>query len=60
VYEGRLSRNLSARRGIRKIRRVEVKEILVDIIAILEIGATAALLVGHLVIVVRNRFSARA
>jgi hypothetical protein len=35
-------------------------ESLVDIIAILEIGATAALLVAHLVIVVRNRFSARA
>jgi hypothetical protein len=35
-------------------------EILMDIIAILEIGATAALLVAHLAIVVRNRFSARA
>jgi hypothetical protein len=32
----------------------------VDIIAILEIGATAALLVGHLAIVVRNRFGTRA
>jgi hypothetical protein len=30
-----------------------------DIIAILEIGATAALLVGHLAIVVRNRFTER-
>jgi hypothetical protein len=30
-----------------------------DIIAILEIGATAALLVGHLTIVVRNRFIER-
>jgi len=29
-------------------------------VAILEIGATAALLVAHLAIVVRNRFSARA
>jgi hypothetical protein len=29
-----------------------------DIIAILEISATAALLVAHLVIVVRNRFFA--
>jgi hypothetical protein len=34
-------------------------EILMDIIAILEIGATAALLVAHLAIVVRNRFSER-
>jgi hypothetical protein len=31
-----------------------------DIIAILEIGATAALLVAHLAIVVRNRFGERA
>ena len=30
-----------------------------DIIAILEIGATATLLVAHLAIVVRNRFSER-
>ncbi len=37
-----------------------VKETLMDIIAILEIGATAALLVAHLVIVVRNRFIERA
>jgi hypothetical protein len=31
-----------------------------DIIAILEIGATAVLLVAHLTIVVRNRFIERA
>jgi hypothetical protein len=37
-----------------------VKETLMDIIAILEIGATAALLVAHLAIVVRNRFIERA
>ena len=31
-----------------------------DTLAALEIGATAVLLVAHLIIVVRNRFSARA
>jgi len=31
-----------------------------DIIAAIEIGATAALLVAHLAIVIRNRFSSRA
>ena len=36
-----------------------VLENLMDIIAILEIGATATLLVAHLAIVVRNRFSER-
>jgi hypothetical protein len=36
-----------------------VKESFMDIIAILEIGATAALLVAHLAIVVRNRFTER-
>ena len=51
------------RRGVESVNYAALKigkETLVDIIAILEIGATAALLVGHLVIVVRNRFSARA
>ncbi len=59
VYGDRLSRNLAARRGIRTLRSAKTTEILMDIIAILEIGATAALLVGHLVIVVRNRFADR-
>ena len=31
-----------------------------DTLAALEIGATAVLLVAHLIIIVRNRFSARA
>jgi len=31
-----------------------------DTLAALEIGATAVLLVAHLIVVVRNRFSARA
>jgi hypothetical protein len=30
-----------------------------DILAVLQIGATGALLVAHLVIVIRNRLSAR-
>jgi hypothetical protein len=60
VYGDRLSRNLAARRGMRRLRRAKTKEILMDIIAILEISATAALLVGHLAIVVRNRFFERA
>jgi hypothetical protein len=45
---------------MRRLRRAKTKEILMDIIAILEISATAALLVAHLVIVVRNRFFERA
>jgi hypothetical protein len=36
-----------------------VKERLVDIIAAIEIVATAALLIAHLTIVVRNRFATR-
>jgi hypothetical protein len=44
---------------MRRLRRIKTKETLVDIIATLEIGATAALLIAHLVIVVRNRFVER-
>jgi hypothetical protein len=56
VYRQSLSRNLSLQR---KIRKLGGKEALMDIIAILEIGATVTLLIAHLAIVIRNRFSIR-
>jgi hypothetical protein len=67
MYGERLSRSLSSRRAIRRLRALKEKHIagkvpaqerLMDIIAI-QIIATAALLVAHLVVVVRNRFTDR-
>ena len=50
------------RRGVESVdyAALTVLESFMDIIAMLEIGATAALLVAHLAIVVRNRFDERA
>jgi len=46
--------------GIVNYAASKLTEKLLDTLAALEIGATAVLLVAHLVIVVRNRFSERA
>ena len=50
------------RRGVEFVHYAasRLTEKLMDTLAALEIGATAVLLVAHLVIVVRNRFSERA